>query len=120
VFSDQVIHQGAGLGGRQAFRFTQDVPALLDGAQDGRIGGWSTDAIFLQGTHQGGFGIAGRGLGEVLLGEQAHQLLVLPLEDACRNAGILFFLFGNLVFILGFFVYHQEAGEFHRRTGGAQ
>src|SRR4030042_3364337 len=37
VFRDQVIDQDTSLSGGQPFAFAQDVPSLLDGAQDGGI-----------------------------------------------------------------------------------
>ena len=50
------------------------VLPLLDGGEDGGIGAGTPDAPLLQHLNQGGFGEAGRGLGEVLLGEKLYQL----------------------------------------------
>ena len=53
-------------------------------------------------------------------GSRRTSFCALAFGDAGRDAGIFLFLFGDLVFILGFFVNDQEAGELDGRTGSAQ
>ena len=43
------------------------IAALLDGFQNGRVGGRAADAFFFEGLDEAGFGVAGRRRGEVLL-----------------------------------------------------
>ena len=50
---DQIIDQDAGLGGGQALGLAHHIAALLDGGQDGRIGGRAADAVFFQGAAPG-------------------------------------------------------------------
>jgi hypothetical protein len=59
-------------------------------------------------------------MGEVLLGEQTYQPLILTLCNSGGNAGIGLFFGGGLILVSGFLVHDHEAGEFDRRSGSAQ
>ena len=72
--------------GNRRLVFAIDVAALLDGGEDGRIGGRPPDAVLFQRLHQAGLRVARRRLGEVLLGDQLDQLLVLAFGDPGRDA----------------------------------
>src|SRR3990170_5056557 len=119
VFDQEIVDCDTGLGWDQASPFAYDIPALLDRAQGGRIGRRPADAVFFQGAHQGGFGVARRRLGKMLGRDQSQQLLQLPF-DKTRWDAHLFFLWRNLIFLPGFFVDNQKALETDRGAGSPE
>ena len=71
----QQLHHGEGQEGRHQRRaLLEHVAAVLDGADDGRVGGGATDLPLLQLLDQGGLGVARRRPGAVPLGLQALRL----------------------------------------------
>src|SRR5882672_3604139 len=71
---EKLPHRHAQLGRGQLAPVAQHVIAREDGADDRRVGARAADALLLERLHEGGLGIAGRRLREVLLGKDAELL----------------------------------------------
>ena len=78
LLQHQAIYGPAQQGGLELFLVALHIAAVDDGGDDGRIGGGAADAVFFQCLDEGGFGVAGGGLGELLF---ALQLLELQPPD---------------------------------------
>ncbi len=114
--SDQhVVHREPDLGRQQALLFADDVSSLLDRGQDRRVGRRTSDVIFLERLDQRGLGVAGRGLGEMLFGENARDLQRLPVLQGRHRRLPVFFL--GLVFVPGFLINRQEPLEAQYGSG---
>ena len=72
LLQHQAVHGPAQQGGLELFLVPLHIAAVDDGGDDGRVGGGAADAVLFQRLDEGGFGVAGGGLGELLL---ALQLL---------------------------------------------
>ena len=70
VLDQQVGHDQADLGGDELAAVLLHVLALLNGGEDGGVGGRPADAALFQFLDQRRFVVARRRLGEVLLGLQ--------------------------------------------------
>ncbi len=68
MLPEQPVDGLAQLGRIEAALLLADVAALLDHVDGGRVGGWAADAPLLHLLDQGRLRVAGRRLGEVLLG----------------------------------------------------
>src|SRR5699024_3563079 len=64
----QADHREGNPGRHQGITTGVDVPAVLDGLDDGGIRGRTPDAEVLHLLHQGGLGVAGRRIGAVAIG----------------------------------------------------
>ena len=70
----QVGDHAAQLRGLEPALVLLHVVPVLDGGDDAGVGGRAADAVLFQLLHQGGFGEARRGLGELLVGVQVLQV----------------------------------------------
>jgi len=89
------VHQGIAddhseIGGPQAPSVAHDVAAILNDADDGRVGRRPSHAARFQFLDQRRLRIAGRRLGKVLLRQQAGEIHLLPLAE--RREGRRLFL----------------------------
>ncbi len=91
------------------------VAAILDRGHDRGIGGGAADTEFLHLLDQRRLGVAGRRLGEMLLGRDGALFCRLSLGDL-RQALVV--ILGRLVAAL--FIDPEKAVEEHDLTGGAQ
>ena len=88
----------------------------MNGGENGGIGGGAADALLLQRLHQGGFGEAGRRLGEVLLGQQFVQLQDLAPGQGRQGGGRLFLGLVVPAFLIDF----QKAVELQDGAGSPE
>ena len=102
-------------GGLELFLLFEHVLPVLDGGDNGGIGGRTAHALFLHGLDQGGLGVAGGRLGKVLLllGAGVQDLLALG-QLGQRVEDLL-----GLV-VAAFLVHRQKAGEFQALVVGAE
>ena len=114
LLQHQAIYGPAQQGRLQLFLVALHIAAVDDGGDDGRIGGGAADAVFFQRLDEGGFGVAGGRLGELLLALQLPQLEHLTLLEG-RKAGLLLFLL-----VGGLFVQGGEAVEGDRVAAGLE
>ena len=82
VVDEQVRHHEAELGGEELALALLDVLPGLDGGDDRRIRGRTSDAVFLELLHEARLGEARGGLGEMLIGVE-----VLELHDVAHSEG---------------------------------
>ena len=101
--------------GRQALILLDDVLPVLNGGNDGGVGGRTAHPLLLHGTNQGGLGIPGRGLGEMLVLHGVYPLQRLALGQI-RQRGLNFL--GFIVFSL--FIDGGKAGEFQTLVVGPE
>ena len=101
--------------GPEALFLLQHIIPVLDGGNNAGVGGGAADALFLHGPDQRGLGIAGRGLGKVLLGPGggAPQRLALA-ELRQRRLNLL------LLVVLSLLIEGGEAGEFQALVIGPE
>ena len=100
LLQHQAVHGPAQQGGLELLLLPLHIAAVDDGGDDGGVGGGAADAVLLQRLDEGGFGVAGGGLGELLLALQLPQLEHLPLLEG-RKAGLLLFLLVGGLFVQG-------------------
>ena len=112
LFQHQPVHSTTQQGGLELFLVALHIAAVDDGGDDGRIGGGTADAVFLQRLDEGSFGIAGGRLGELLLALQLPQLEHLSLLQR-GEVGFLLFLF-----VGGFLVQGGKAVKGHGVAAG--
>jgi hypothetical protein len=79
VFNQQAGNDGANLGGNELRADLFDVIAVLDGVNDGGIGGGASDAALLEYLDQRGLVVTGRGFGGLLLRIELLQVERLAL-----------------------------------------
>ncbi len=91
---------------------------LLDGAQNRRVGGWTSNPPLFQLLHQRSFVVTRRRLGEMLLRLQFLQGELLPGLE-CRQLVFEFFVFLVLVFFR-LLIDLQEAIELQHRSRNAE
>ena len=116
VLSQEAADDAADVGGPEAALVHLHVFAALQGGDDAGVGGGAADAVFLQGAHQRGLGVARRRLGEVLFGAD-----FLELDDvAFFHGGQHFFVVVAGGVVLAFQVDLHEAGHGDGGAGGAQ
>ena len=114
-----ILHQA---GDHLSQRCGTEGPALLhhilpieDGGDGGGVGGGASDPLLLQGPDQGGLGVPGGGLGEVLLLPGLLQLQGLPLPQiGQRGLGSLLLVVPPLLIDGG------KAGELQFRVAGPE
>ncbi len=100
----------------EAFAVQNHIIAVLQNSQDGGVGGRPANAQFLELLDQGGFGITGWRLGEMLFGPD----LFVCEAFALGNLGQAAVFVAILLFVAAFFVQFQKAGEIHHRPRGPQ
>ena len=105
LLQHQAVHGPAQQGGLELLLVALHIAAVDDGGDDGRIGGGAADAVFFQRLDEGGFGVAGGRLGELLFALQLLELQHLALFQRGQS-GLLLFLF-----VGGFLVQDSEAVE---------
>ena len=100
LLQHQAVHGPAQQGGLELLLLPLHIAAVDDGGDDGGVGGGTADAVLFQRLDEGGFGVAGGGLGELLLALQLPQLEHLTLLEG-RKAGLLLFLLVGGLFVQG-------------------
>lgn len=93
---EEVIHAEAEFGRNELALFAVHVVAILNRAQDRRVGRRAADAVFLELLDQRGFAVSRRRLGELLLGleipdRQRIAGFEAPSTSASRLSSLLFF-----------------------------
>ena len=78
LLNQHVVDQCAEIGRLQPPTVAFDVAAVLDRAQGRGVGARATDAALLERFDQGCLAVTRRGLGEVLLGDEPHQVKQIP------------------------------------------
>ena len=91
------------------------VLPVQNGGHRGCIGGGATDALFFHSPDEGGIGIVGRGLGEVLVPAEFLQGQGLSLRQG-RQGGLLLLL----VVVLALFIHGGIPGKFQAGGTGAE
>ena len=90
------------------------VLPIHDGGDGGGVGGGPADAPLLQGPDEGGLGVPGGGLSEVLAGSQLFMGEGLPLLQVGEGGGLF------LLLVLPLLVHSGEAGEFQGGVAGPE
>ena len=111
----QARHHLAQRRGAQILALLDHIIVGGDGGYGGRVGGGAADALFLHGADQRGLGIAGGGLGELLVRDHFFQRQLLPLAERGQRISQLCALL-----VLGLFIHGGVAGEFHLGVIGAE
>ena len=91
---EMVLHQKShgkgGEGGMQILLLELGIAAVLDGRDDGRVGGRTADPLLLQGLHQRGFGVAGGRAGAALEALQIPEIQILPFHQVRKEDFLVF------------------------------
>ncbi len=74
MFRQEAAHDLADVGGNEAAGIHLDIFPILQGRDDGGVGGGPADPMLFEGFHERSFGVAWRRLGEVLLGVHRQQI----------------------------------------------
>ena len=114
-----VLHQAGdhlAQGGRtEGTALLHHILPVEDGGDGGGVGGGAANALLFQRPDEGGLGIAGRRLGEVLLLVRLLEVQVLPLLQIGQGG------LGSLILIvLTLLVDSGKAGEFQLRVAGPE
>src|SRR5215212_8581479 len=112
---EQVGDHDADVLGVEALAVQADVLAVHQGRDGRRVGRRTADAVLLQRLDQAGLAVAGRRLGEVLLGGELDQPQHLARDQLGQGAGLLL---GLVVAALQ--VYPHEPVEAQHRPGGPE
>src|SRR3546814_16526319 len=107
--------QPPALGREEAVLLHRDIVAILERLERRRIGGGAANAQFLHLLDQARFGIAGRRLGEMLLGMDCFLGRRIALAQARQAAAFLI-----LIVVPAFLVQRGEAGEEHDMARSAE
>src|ERR1035441_525945 len=102
VLEQQAGDDSAQFGGVEPAALLLHILALLNGGEDGGVGGRTADAVGFPFLHQRGLVVARRRLGEMLLGRQAAELEMFALGHGGEPVFHLLVFFVGLV--LAFFV----------------
>ena len=118
VRGQEAVDQAADVGRLERAAFQHGVGLVQQGLDDAGIGRRAADAVFFEGLHQAGFGVARRRLGEVLLAQDVLERHALAFGQ--RRQLRVGFVFVVLFLVLAFLVHQQEAGIDHGGAGGAE
>ena len=99
--------------GRRALPSLTTYSRSMDGGDGGGVGGGAADALLLQRPDQGGLGVAGGGLGEVLvpLGLFERSAASPSVRSGRGDVALL------LLLVLALFIDGGEAGKFQAGSG---
>ncbi len=114
VLHQQVVDNETDLGGRQPLVHALDVTARLDGGDDWCVSTGPADAVFFERSYQRCFRVSGRGLGEMLFGEQFQQ--VQNLSFGQRWEDVPFVRVWDSILIRFLLVQSEKTLEFDRGT----
>src|SRR6266545_2623125 len=120
--ADELVrHEQAEVGGLEVLLHLLDVRLLLDGLEDGGVGGWAADAALLHLLHERGLVVAGRRLGEVLVRVELDEPELLALLER-RELPLLVLLLSLARLLLRRLraVDGEVAGELQDRAGGPE
>ena len=115
ALAHQVRHHLAQGRDPQGLALLHHIFPVQNGGHGGGVGRGAADAVFLHGADQGGVGVAGGGLGEVLAGLKAlqrHHLAGLQV----RQGGLLFLL----IVVAALLIHGGIAGKFQAAGAGAE
>ena len=115
ALAHQVVDHAAQRRETQVLALLDDILAVENGGDGGRIGGGAADAVFLHSADEGGVRIARRRLGEVLEGCKAGGRDLLALGQRRKGRFLLL-----LVVVAALLVDGGVAGEFQVAGGTAQ
>ena len=114
-----VLHQAgdhlAQRGGAEVLPLLHHVLPVQDGGDGGGVGGGASDTLLFQSLDEGGLGVPGGGLGEVLVLLQPLPVQRLPLPQVGEGG------LGCLVVLVPALLIHGgKAGEFQLRVAGPE
>jgi hypothetical protein len=108
-------YQPAAILGDQSLVFHAHVVAVTQHRQDGSVGRGAADSHFLHLLHQAGFGIAWRGLGEMLQARHVTTLEPVAFGHGRQHPAVVV-----LLLVRAFAIQLQKPVERNDRAGGAQ